>query len=237
MFEGSLVESRGLVGSGTQRWSALGSVTFQFALAGLLLAIPLLHPGVLPMLVDAPKLVVPPPPKPPVMQVRVEPAASSSTAMSVPVETAAPAAAAHNLLSSIPGTDPGPAGLPMGPGMGDGLAAIGAGGPAPNVTVVRAKTPGRLNVSSGVSTGMLLSPIQPAYPPIAKAAGIQGTVVMEAVISKTGRIESLHAVSGPAMLRGAALDAVSAAHYKPYLLNGEPTEVQTTITVNFRLGN
>jgi protein TonB len=83
---------------------------------------------------------------------------------------------------------------------------------------------------------MLLAPIQPVYPAIAKVTRTEGTVVMEAVISKAGRIESLHAVSGPEMLRRAALDAVSAARYKPYLLNGEPTEVQTTITVNFRLG-
>jgi protein TonB len=84
---------------------------------------------------------------------------------------------------------------------------------------------------------MLLAPIMPVYPAIAKAAGVQGAVVLEAVISKTGRIESLHAVSGPQMLRGAALDAVQAARYQPYRLNGEATEVQTTITVVFRLGS
>ena len=60
---------------------------------------------------------------------------------------------------------------------------------------------------------------------------------MEAIISKTGRIENLHAVTGPPMLRNAALTAVEAARYKPYLLDGEPTEVQTTITIIFRLGS
>jgi protein TonB len=75
------------------------------------------------------------------------------------------------------------------------------------------------------------------YPAIAKAAGVQGTVVMEAVISKAGRIESLRAVSGPEMLRNSALEAAGAARYRPYLLNGEPTEVQTTITVVFKLGS
>jgi protein TonB len=84
---------------------------------------------------------------------------------------------------------------------------------------------------------MLLAPIEPVYPVIARAAGIQGTVVLEAVISQAGKIESLHAVSGPQMLRGAALDAVSLARYKPYLLNGVPIEVQATITVVFRLGS
>ncbi len=59
--------------------------------------------------------------------------------------------------------------------------------------------------------------------------------MVEAIISKAGRIESLNVVSGPQMLRGAALEAIRAARYQPYRLNGEPTEVQTTITVNFRM--
>jgi protein TonB len=94
-----------------------------------------------------------------------------------------------------------------------------------------------LHLSTGVTAGLLLAPIQPAYPAIARAAGVQGTVMLEAVISKAGRIESLHVVSGPPLLRDAALNAVAAARYKPYLLNGEPTEVQTTITVMFKLGS
>jgi protein TonB len=84
---------------------------------------------------------------------------------------------------------------------------------------------------------MLLTPIQPVYPAIAKVTRTEGSVVMEAVISKAGRIESLHVVSGPAMLRAAAMEAVQAARYEPFMLNGEATEVQTTITVVFRLGS
>jgi periplasmic protein TonB len=60
-------------------------------------------------------------------------------------------------------------------------------------------------------------------------------VVVEAIISKGGTIESLHAVSGPDLLRQAAIDAIRVARYQPFKLNGEPTEVQTTITVNFRM--
>jgi len=82
---------------------------------------------------------------------------------------------------------------------------------------------------------MLLAPIRPVYPAIARTAGIQGTVVVEAVISRAGSIESLRVVSGPQMLQNAALEAIRAAKYKPYKLNGEPVEVQTTITVNFRI--
>ena len=80
-----------------------------------------------------------------------------------------------------------------------------------------------------------LQKTQPIYPPIAKAAHMQGTVTLHAIISKTGTIEKLEAISGPEMLKGAALDAVKSWRYKPYLLNGEPTEVDTTVIVNFNL--
>jgi protein TonB len=83
---------------------------------------------------------------------------------------------------------------------------------------------------------MLLAPIRPVYPAIAKAAHVEGTVIVEATISATGAIESLHVLSGPEMLRGAALEAIRTARYRPYQLNGQPTAVQTTITVNFKIG-
>jgi protein TonB len=83
---------------------------------------------------------------------------------------------------------------------------------------------------------MLLTPIRPVYPVVARAAGVSGQVVVSAVISNTGTIESLKVISGPEMLRRAALDAIQAARYRPFLLNGQPVEVQTTITVSFRLG-
>ena len=85
--------------------------------------------------------------------------------------------------------------------------------------------------------GSLISRPDPVYPPIAKAAHVQGAVILHAVISKQGTIENLTAVSGPQMLQGAAMDAVRRWKYKPYLLNGDPTEVDTTITVNFTFGN
>ncbi len=73
----------------------------------------------------------------------------------------------------------------------------------------------------------------PVYPPEVKAAGVQGTVVMRAIISKTGDVAQLHVVSRPGELTGSALDAVRQWKYKPYLLNGEP--VETMITVNYQL--
>jgi protein TonB len=78
--------------------------------------------------------------------------------------------------------------------------------------------------------------ITPQYPAIAKAARIQGTVVLQATISKTGSIENLRVVSGPPMLQQAAMDAVRQWRYRPYLLNGDPVEVETTVNVVFNLG-
>ena len=83
--------------------------------------------------------------------------------------------------------------------------------------------------------GLLLIKTPPVYPPEAKAAKVQGTVVLEGTISKTGSIENLRVISGPDMLQQAALDAVKTWRYKPYLVNGEPVEVVTTINVIFTL--
>jgi protein TonB len=92
-----------------------------------------------------------------------------------------------------------------------------------------------LSLSSGVTAGHLIAPIRPDYPPIARTAGVEGTVVIQAIISRTGVIESAHVVSGPAMLYQAALDAVHRARYHPFLLDRQPTDVQTTITIVFRM--
>ena len=97
------------------------------------------------------------------------------------------------------------------------------------------KATGPLRVSSGALAGNLISRVDPVYPAAAKAKRVQGAVVLHAVISKTGTIGDLTAVSGPMELVVAAAAAVQQWKYKPYLLNGEPTEVGTTITVNFSL--
>jgi len=101
---------------------------------------------------------------------------------------------------------------------------------------VKAAAPKKVNISAGVAVGMLIQKTPPIYPPIAKAARVSGTVVLQATISKTGSIENLHVVSGPAMLQQAALDAVKTWRYRPYLLNNEPVEVETTVNVIFTLG-
>jgi protein TonB len=94
----------------------------------------------------------------------------------------------------------------------------------------------RPRISDGISAGNLIAPIHPVYPQVARTAHVEGTVVIDAIISRTGSIESAHVLSGPPMLQQAALEAVRQARYRPFRLNGQPTEVQTTITINFRMG-
>ena len=77
--------------------------------------------------------------------------------------------------------------------------------------------------------------MKPPYPPLARQARIQGMVVLQAVIGKDGTIQNLRVVSGHPMLAQAALEAVKQWRYKPYYLNGEPVDVDTTINVNFTL--
>jgi protein TonB len=95
--------------------------------------------------------------------------------------------------------------------------------------------PKRIRISQGVTKGMLIQKIEPTYPPIARSARIQGQVVLTAIISKTGNIQNLTLVSGHPMLVPAALDAVKQWRYRPFLLNGEPVEVETTVTLTFQL--
>jgi TonB family protein len=104
-------------------------------------------------------------------------------------------------------------------------------------SVVKAEPSRKISISAGVAVGLLLQKTAPVYPLLAKAARISGTVVLQATISKTGSIEELHVVSGPPLLQGAALEAVKAWQYRPFLLEGKPVEVETTINVIFTLGD
>jgi periplasmic protein TonB len=239
MFENSLVESRVGQVSSSKRWTMLASISLQFAVAGVVMVLPLLHPEVMPLRVEAPKVVMPLMPKPPVPVVERESAAASSS-VALPSETQTEVG--RSLLPSlhpVVGDQPPPApfgtGMRMTDGLPSGIAVGDERGPVVSVAPVQAPV-APVHVSTGVLQGMLLAPIRPVYPAIAKAAGVQGTVVVEAVISRTGTIESLRVVSGPLTLQQAAMDAIREARYQPFRLNGEPTEVETRITVNFRMG-
>jgi periplasmic protein TonB len=117
----------------------------------------------------------------------------------------------------------------------NGVRNLFATGSRPIVPTVRpTPTVAPLRVSR-MSEGNLIRKVQPAYPALARTARIQGTVVLQAVISKQGAIENLKVLSGHPMLVQAAIEAVSQWRYRPYILNNEPVEVETQITVNFSL--
>jgi protein TonB len=105
------------------------------------------------------------------------------------------------------------------------------------LAVVHPAQPTKAVASGGVTQGLLISHTTPVYPAIAKAAGLSGTIVLAAIISKAGTIEELRVVSGPNVFRQSALDAVRDWCYRPYLLNGQPVEVETTVNVVFSMGS
>lgn len=184
------------------------------------------------------------------------PAKQSSESESEPVETVpekaaakAPAAVQTQMMQSqlmaptrlpqsakaVPPSDAPPSALG-----GASMAALNGNNSVGSVFGARSNTnvsgPKVITISAGVATGMLIRQTQPVYPPIAKSARVQGTVVLNAVISRTGKVANVQVVNGPPMLRQAALDAVKTWQYKPYTLNNEPTEINTTINVVFTLG-
>jgi TonB family protein len=97
------------------------------------------------------------------------------------------------------------------------------------------RPPQRLRVPQEVSRELLIKKVLPVYPPLARQAHVQGTVILNADISKDGAVESLKEVSGHPMLIPAAIDAVKQWRYKPYLLNGKPVAMTTQVVVNFTL--
>ena len=121
-------------------------------------------------------------------------------------------------------------GVPGGTAGGVLGSIIGSTAPPPKVAA-----PQKLRVSAGVMEGNVIRRIEPQYPQMAKIAHIQGDVILQATISKQGNIENLRGVSGHPILVQAAVDAVRQWKYKPYELNGEPVEVETTIKVQFHM--
>jgi len=106
------------------------------------------------------------------------------------------------------------------------MASASSSVPRPSLATVR--------ISQGVSQGLLIKRVQPKYPPAALAVRAQGAVQIEATINKEGNVTNLKVLSGDPVLARAALDAVRQWRYKPYYLDGDPVEIQTQITVNFK---
>ena len=118
-------------------------------------------------------------------------------------------------------------------GIGDALTSA----TPPPVRPAPARKPDAtpIRISSKVSQSQLIYGPKPIYPKLALTARIEGTVRLQATISRDGRIENLHVLSGHPLLNGPAMDAVRNWRYHPVLLNGDPVEVITEIEVNFRL--
>jgi len=250
MFSDSLLEF-----APQRRRKALATVT-SFVLnclaLGALLALPLMFTEQLPKAQLLTFLVAPPPPPPP-----PAPAAAEVQRVVRQIQT--------DLLSSgqlrTPGKIPekiqmiqeeeAPPPMPVGGGVVGGVPGGIPGGQLGGVIggIVNATsnlvvvpkfvpaTPQRVRISQGVTKGLMIHRVEPTYPPLARQARVQGEVVLSAIIDRDGNIQNLQLVSGHPMLVPSAIAAVKQWHYKPYLLNGQPVEVETTITVIFALSS
>jgi periplasmic protein TonB len=238
MFDDSLLESAHKIRARSRYWSLLSMLLNLMFLAALIVW-PLLHPMALPREAMSALLVAPTPPVAPPPVVAVSKARARTESLShqlglpsqlaqkivVGQETAAPASSQD--FQGITGSTQDEMS-----GLGSVIDGI-TRGPA---AVKLAEGNKRISISSGVMAGNLIVRTMPDYPAIARAARVSGVVVLQATISTSGEIKNPHAVSGPGMLQQAAIDAVRSWRYKPYLLNGAPVEVETTINVVFNLG-
>jgi periplasmic protein TonB len=244
MFADSMLET-----SWSQRarrsWTTLTSFGLQAVVIGLLLLLPLLKTVGLPSVRRTVST--------PISMGRPEPPATPQprTGSSAPVPSN-PTVARFVAPGHIPQTIPKDGGNEIaltGP-TGCGDCVPGAAGPSsadgpPNfslsgthsVPILAPPTPTHVFRTSTMLEGSLIRKVQPIYPPLARTARIQGPVVLFAVISKSGLIDNMRVVSGHPMLVPAAIGAVKQWQYRPFILNQEPIEVETQITVNFVLGN
>jgi periplasmic protein TonB len=155
-------------------------------------------------------------------------------AIVVKADSSRPATAAPQPQDQGSDAAPAPLGVAMGSGSQDkALSSIVSSTPA----VPTAAPPQVVNISQGVSQGLLLKRVQPNYPSQAVSLRIEGPVNLQATIAKDGTIKGVKVLGGHPLLARAAADAVRQWRYKPYMLNGQPFEVQTEITVNFKLPN
>ncbi|HUA14059.1 MAG TPA: energy transducer TonB [Verrucomicrobiae bacterium] len=217
---------------------------------GILLIMPLVFTEQLPSAQLLTFLVAPPPPPPPpppaaaqvqriVRQIQTDVLNTGQlrTPTRIPRrvemikedEAPPPMAATGGVVGGVPGGIPG--------GQVGGVIGGIISSTASLATVPKLAAPQRIRISQGVTRGLLVHRVEPTYPPLAKAARVQGEVVLTAVISTTGQIENLQLISGHPMLVQEAINAVRQWRYKPYLLNGQPVEVETTITVIFSLSS
>ena len=248
MFADSLLDF------GVQRKRKAFATTTSFILncvaLGILLIMPLVFTEQLPSAQLLTFLVAPPPPPPPpppaaaevqriVHQIQTDVLSNGElrTPTKIPRkvemikedEAPPPMAATGGVVGGVPGGIPGGQ---VGGVIGGIIASTSSLAAVPKFVP---NTPQRVRISQGVTKGLLIHRVEPTYPPLARAARVQGEVVLNAIISTNGEIQNLQLVSGHPMLVPSAITAVRQWRYKPYLLNGQPVEVETTITVIFTL--
>jgi periplasmic protein TonB len=243
MFEDSLFESGGVLKTKRPAATAV-SLALQSALVAGLAALPLLYTEALPK-VSLTSLVAPGPPAGPPAPARPEvarraarPRASDMVGQKLRAPQAIPQRIAHIEESEapVPEIPPSGPGVPGGTGPAEGNALNAIVNLTPPAVAPKPSVSSPLRVSQGVAQGFLVHQVKPVYPPLARQARIQGTVLLQAIIGKDGSIDRLRLVSGHPMLAPAAIEAVRQWRYRPYMLNGAPVEVETEITVNFVLG-
>src|SRR5271165_896072 len=248
LFSDCLLQYEGQ--KGRQTWATMASFIVQCLMIGVLILIPLYYTQELPKSQLLTFLVAPPPPPPPpppaaaqaarVMK-QVESDLLSSGALRTPGKIPQKVAMIKEdevpLLPTTGGVVGGvPGGIPggqLGGVIGGIVSATSSLAITPKLQPVVA--PQRLRISQGVTSGLLIRKVEPFYPLLAKTARISGEVVLKAIIDREGNIQNLVLVSGHPMLLPSAIEAVSQWHYRPYLLNGQPVEVETTVTVVFSL--
>jgi periplasmic protein TonB len=226
--------------SARRGWTTLASFTMQALGLSLLLAVPLIWVQRPPQLHWLERLASPAALTP---RAATQAAHAHSTATAVSILPQQPFiaprsiplhAAAINDADSVPPAPDFPTiGTGSGRGPGDGVAH-GLGDSIAVVIPAHIAAVKPLRVSHWAE-GNIIYRVQPSYPPIARQARVQGAVELRAIISKAGTIENLIVISGPPMLSRSAIEAVRQWRYRPYLLNNEPIEVETEITVNFVL--
>lgn len=237
MFEDSTFESTGRIKTRSRRWMLATFVLNGTFLLALIL-IPLIYPNALPSHMLPSLMVAPEAPKQEALpqQARLQPARPHNFSEFDAARLIAQPAI-HRVFISPPTAEQPFTTIAMDNGP-DVSGADGSANPFSHgqpVTIVHPPAPTAVHLSSKLVEGFLIYKNIPLYPMIAKQAGIEGTVELQATISKTGTIENLRVISGPAMLRQAAIDAVRTWRYRPYLLSQQPVEVETTVDVIFKL--
>ena len=230
-----------------RKFAAMFSFTFQCLVIGILVIVPLMFTEALPKQQLLTFLMAPPPPPPPppaaqavakvVKQIQSEllngqlrtPSRIPEKVQMIREEEAPPPLSTGGVVGGVAGGIPGGQ---LGGIIGGIVSQTSSLASVPKLAAVQPK---RIRVSQGVTRGLLIQKIEPTYPTIARQARIQGEVVLKAIVSKQGQITELQLVSGHPMLAPAAIAAVSQWRYRPFLLSGEPIEVETLVTVTFRL--